>query len=253
MHSRLAIFAVVATALLQHAQPWPAGGVICPAGTAHARRRSQAHKSGAQKGTGTRTLNSEDLLLQRERLEFDKQKFASDVNIENKKLDIERDKLRIEGSSSKWSAVSAIAPWVIALFTLGFSLWSFRRQAQQQSAMQLAAAKLQFEIKAAELAFSGKTARAVANRAKALKVIFPGRLPDNFAKDFSPMDFGGDKEDPEGKKFLLELLLQYPEQKAEVFGLWAELFPGDKDWLDRVKALPEPPQAAQQEGKAPTT
>jgi hypothetical protein len=218
MQKRLAIFAV-AMALLHGAM-------------AHAEQTSQAHK-----GTSTGTPNARELLIQRERLELDKQKFASDANIENRKLDIEREKLHIEESTSRWSALSAVGPVTIALAALVFSVWSFLRQGKQQSAMQLEAAKLQFEIKAAELAFSGKTARAVANRAKALKTIFPVRLPGDFAEGFSPTDLVGNKEPSEEKKFFLELLLKYPEKKGEVFGLWEKLFPGDQDWLDRVKAL----------------
>lgn len=227
MHKRLTIFVVLVGALLQQ-------GAI-----ANGEQRSQSSKPLAQKGTSTSTSDSGDLLLQRERLELDKQKFLSDTNIENKKLEVERDKVQVERSTSKWSAFSAVAPLTIALGTLVFSIWSFHRQGRVQSSMQLEAAKLQFEIKAAEIAFSGKTATAVVNRAKALKIIFPDRLPDDFTKGFSPTDFGANKEPSDEKKVFLDFILKYPGREAEVVALWAQLFPGDQGWLERVNIQPK--------------
>jgi hypothetical protein len=120
MHKRLAIFVVLVGALLQQ-------GAI-----ANGEQRSQSSKPLAQKGTGTSTSDSGDLLLKRERLELDKQKFLSDTNIENKKLEVERDKVQVERSTSRWSAFSAVAPLTIALGTLVFSIWSFHMQGRLQ-------------------------------------------------------------------------------------------------------------------------
>jgi hypothetical protein len=179
-----------------------------------------------------RTPEAGDLSLQRERLEFDKQKLASDTDIENKKLKIEREKLEAENST-----LSHLVPWITALAALGafvFSVWSFGKQAE-----------LQFEIKAAEIAFSRETANAVKSRAKALKLIFPKRLPKDFTNDFDPKDFGSDKEPSDEKKFFLELLLKYPGKEAQAFELWAKLFPGDKEWLGRVETLCKSTQQAE--------
>jgi hypothetical protein len=197
----------------------------------------------AQQGAGTQKAPSPCCSAeQRERLEFDRQKLASDTELENKKLVIEREKLRIEGSTSKWwSPISALGPLIIALGTLIFSILSFQSQGKQQANMQLQAAKLQFEIKAAEIAFSGKTALAVLNRAKALKRIFPDRLPQDFTKAYDPEELVGVKEPSEEKKFFLELLLKYPGKQADVIDLWEKLFPGDEEWLKRVKGTSPPP------------
>jgi hypothetical protein len=181
------------------------------------------------------------LALQRERLELDRQKLASDHQIEERRLQLEQEKLEAEKSTGRISAISSMVPLLVGLGTLIYGVWSFRKQAQ-----------LQFETKAAELAFSGKTPEAVANRAKALKKIFPKRLPGDFMASFNPADHGGGKEDPDGKKFLLELLLKYPPQRNEIGQFWAALF-GDK-WFDRIKPLlntASPTQAAP--GTTPAT
>jgi hypothetical protein len=218
--------------------------------TALAEQGPQSHQSSPQKGSTVKGQDSADLFLQQERLELEKQKYLLDVEMGNKKLEIERDKLRIEEASSKWLALSAAGPLTIALGTLAFSIWSFRKQGRQQADMQLEAAKLQFEIKAAEIAFSGRTPKAVANRAKVLKAFFPDRLPDDFTQRFSPDDFGS-KEPPEEKKFFLELLLKHPGKEAEVFDLWTKLFPGDEEWLLRVKTLSEPQNAVKEAQASP--
>jgi hypothetical protein len=174
----------------------------------------------------------------RERLEFDREKFASDAAIEREKLEIEREKVAVERSKVPWSAAATVVPLVAALLTLAYSIWSFRKQAVQQSRQRSEDARLQFELKAAEIAFSGATPLAVQNRARALKAIFGSRLPESFLSSYEPEEFGGKKEDPESKKFLLELLLKYPEKQLEIVLFWKELFPGDVDWLMRVHLSP---------------
>jgi hypothetical protein len=116
--------------------------------------------------------------------------------VENKR---ESDKLESDHIRAQWSAISSIIPIIVALLTLGYSI---RLQHQ--------AARLQFEIKAAEIAFAGKTPQAVENRAKILKKIFDKRLPDDFPGPFDGLQ-GKAKEPPAEKLSFLELLQKYPE------------------------------------------
>jgi hypothetical protein len=170
----------------------------------------------------------------------------SNSNIEQRKLEIEEEKVQVERQKAWWSAASTIVPLLAALGTLIYSVWSFRKQSEQTAKLQKEAAietaklqnesaKLQFEIKAAEIAFSGKTPEAVKNRANVLKTIFGDRLPKNFPPTFDPKTYGGGKESPEEKMFFLELLLKYPGKEAETIKGWEMLF-GDT-WLDRVKPV----------------
>jgi len=162
--------------------------------------------------------------IEQERLQLERQKLAADADTESRKLGIEQAKLDIEKSTAKWSVMASTVPLMVALMTLAYSVWSFRQQGRQQ-----------VELKAAEFAFLGKTPEAVRNRAKALRQIFGRHLPTDFGNSFDPSDYGGGKEDPESKKFFVELLLKYPERRTELTQLWAELF-GD-EWLKRVKPL----------------
>lgn len=172
-------------------------------------------------------------VLEDQRLELERQKLAEEAAVAKESAQIERARLEFDESNAWRTLVSSIVPLVVALGTLAYSIWSFRKQTQQQNELQLNAAKLQFEIKAAEIAFSGKTPEAVANRARALKAIFPERLPQEFLSSFDPKQHGGGKESPDEKKFFLELLLKYPDQQIEIYKVWGALF-GD-EWLKKAE------------------
>jgi hypothetical protein len=178
---------------------------------------SNGRRSARQAASGTPSTEERRLALDRDRLEFEKQKFAVETKREN-------DKLQNERTQQYWSSASAIVPIIAALLTLVYGIMSLRETA-----------KLQFFIKAAEIAFAGKTPEAVENRSKLLKKIFGTRLPDNFPPQFDPGEHGGGKEPPEGKVPFVEMLLKYPGQDQKILGLWTELF-GDA-WLKRVKPL----------------
>lgn len=172
--------------------------------------------------------------IQRERLDLEKQKLASDRAAERERLNLERSKLEVERSKVVWSALSTIVPLLGVLLTVAYSAWSFTRQTALQIAAQNDAAKLAFEVKAAEIAFAGRSPQAVFNRGKALKAMFGSRLPDGFLAQFDPNIYGGDKEDPDVKKFFLELIVKHPDQKVQILKYWREIFPGDAAWLGRV-------------------
>jgi hypothetical protein len=205
-------------------------------GSAHAEKRTPPPSAVPPRAKE----KADSLALERERLQFEERKFASETEAENKRLAIENKRLEADVTMANWSKISSalalIIPLVVALGTIIYGVWSFGRQAQQQAQAQAAAATLQFELKAAEIAFAGKTPEAVMNRAKALSAVFPKRLPPDFVDSFDPQKFGGGKQDPEGKKFFLELLTKCcPQDKAEIFGLWRALF-GDR-WLEGVESL----------------
>jgi hypothetical protein len=166
--------------------------------------------------------------------DFEQQKFAFEKNIEEQKLEIERDKLTIERSRIRWTALATVAPFLGVLLTIGFSMWSLTKQFRQQSQQQEKDAQLQFELKAAEILFAGKTPLAVQNRGKAMKALFGERLRNNFADAYDPSEISERIHDPEPKRFFLELLLKHPDKQIQIIQLWKDLFPGDVDWLVKV-------------------
>jgi hypothetical protein len=165
------------------------------------------------------SAETENLRLQRERLDFDKKKFESDNDFEERKLKIETDK-------AFWSAFATASPLIIGALAIIVGFWNQSRQAKHQ-----------FELKAAEIIFTGTTPQAILNRGKALKAIFGRYLSKNFLSNFKPEDYGGEKEPSEAKKFFIEQILNNPEKKAEITQLWFRVCPGDYKWL--VRAYPE--------------
>jgi hypothetical protein len=204
-------------------------------------------------------LPSQADMLARERLEFDKAKAAFDQNIGNQKMELERKKLvndnariELENSKNRWTAASTIFPVLGVLATLAFSIYSFRKQQGLQIESQNETARLNFEIKAAEIAFAGKTPYAVQNRGRALRQMFSNRLRTDFLTNFRPEDFGGDAEPATQKLALLELLAKYPNQRNEILTDWANLFPGDSAWFARVTQLAQTGPTSPAGGNAPT-
>jgi len=176
----------------------------------------------------TPSIEERKLILDRDRLDFEKQKFEAETKLSSAKLEQER-------TAAMWSAASTILPFVAGFFTLCYSIWSFRRQASQAATFQKDSAKLQFDLKAAEIAFSGKSPEAVKNRASALKKMFGDRLPADFAKDFDADSHGGGKEASTEKMAFLDLLLKHPDKQPQIVKIWDALF--SDAWLDRVKPI----------------
>lgn len=177
--------------------------------------------------------------VDQERLQLERQKRTFDEQLETNKLELERAKLDVERGNARWSGITAIIPLLVALFTLLYSIWSFRKQGRRE-----------VELKAAEFAFQGKTPEALLNRCRALKKIFGKRLPADFGESFKPEEHGGGKEDSDSKKLFLELLLKYPTQRTEVVQYWKQLFGGA--WVERVQPVVSMPTATKDaaEGRA---
>ena len=148
----------------------------------------------------------------------------------------------------------AAAPFAGVLLTILVSVWTFRRQSAQQAEQwrsdakqrdkqQADAARLQFDLKAAEIAFAGKTPEAVRNRVMVLRELFSERVGANFLGTFDPAKFGQKEEEDEPKRLFLELYLRHPDRLPELLRLWKQLFRGDVDWLMRVDLRPTHPTA----------
>lgn len=161
----------------------------------------------------------ENLRLQRERFEFEKKKAEADAEREEKKLKVEESKY--------WPSILATAgPLLAGVIAVIAGFYSQYRQSKHQ-----------FELKAAEIIFTGTTPQAVLNRGKALKALFSKNLSKDFLNDFKPDAYSGYKETSEDKRFFLEQVLKNPERRSELTRLWFTIFPGDYKWL--VRAFPE--------------
>jgi hypothetical protein len=146
--------------------------------------------------------------------EIERLKFEFHKANEYEKLQVERQKAWISGAA-------LLIPLLLGVFTL---YW------QSRSAMRLREREANdaFELKAAEIVFEGDNTRATKNKARAMRVLFPDRLPPDFGDDFEPSQFGGPRYDAKVEVF--RAACAKVQSPAQVYRVWQQLFPAD-DWI----------------------
>jgi hypothetical protein len=163
-----------------------------------------------------------------ERLKHESAVFEFNRKLEIEKLEVERLKAWITGASY-------MVPLMVAALSFALSVRNQAEQSRLQRESQEKTTIAQFELKAAEIALAEKNATATMNRAKALKALFPRRLPDDFVATFNPDDYtvksGEGSLDAKLKFF--EIASKNPGHEKELAELWRSLFPGDS-WTSRV-------------------
>jgi len=138
-------------------------------------------------------------------------------DIELQKLELEREKVKLERFKAWWTGISIIIPLVVAIAGITFSVWNQAQQAKLQSQVQAQGveaqlelqsqqAKSQFEIKAAEIVMNMESPLGAQTKAKALANMFPERLPQNFAASFDPTVYSMPRSRPR------------PSRKARAYG-----------------------------------
>lgn len=93
-----------------------------------------------------------------------------ELEIERAKLALEREKLKVE-----WFKAWIGMPLVALALTAGVTIWAQYQKGSDD-----------FALKAAEIVMNASTPVGSANKAAALRQIFPDRLPANFASSFGP-------------------------------------------------------------------
>ena len=70
------------------------------------------------------------------------------------------------------------------------------------------------------------------NKARAMRALFPNRLPSDFAGSFNPSDFVSSNEAGvvQSKKELLDLLADHPSERQQIIDTWKHFFPDD-EWV----------------------
>ena len=187
----------------------------------------------------------QDQINEATRSQFEREK----LRLEQEKVSIERDKAEIEREKAMWTAIASIVPLAAVLLTVAFGVWSSTQQMRIQTLSQIDAAKLAFEMKAAEIAFAAKTPEGVLNRGKVLKAMFGTRLPGSFLQSFVPRDVVGESEPAQEKLVLMGHLAEHIADGDKILAYWQKLFPGDKEWLRRLlePSATEPARVAESE------
>lgn len=173
------------------------------------------------------------------RLKMDSEQATYNRRLEQEKLDVERMKAWITGGS-------LMVPLMVAALTFALGVWNQSQQARLQRESQENAERAQFELKAAEIVMNEKGPVGAKNKARALKALFPTKLPDDFVTSFKPDDFEGPKvESFEAKRVFFETAASGTADIKALATLWAQLFPGDK-WPTRLLGEPtanQPPSS----------
>lgn len=150
----------------------------------------------------------------------------------NRKLEIE--KLEVQKLAAWTSALALMIPLLVASLSLGVAVWSQRQNARLQREFQERTEKNQFELKAAELAFAEKGPHGTHSRARALRALFPERLPIDFSDRFDPKAFltsPGESSDAKFRYF--EAVAPHVKDPDALLEVWKALFPADT-WPSRV-------------------
>jgi hypothetical protein len=169
------------------------------------------------------------------KLAFDREtftkKFTSDTAHTSRELRLDQTKAWITG-------VATLVPLLVAAISFAVANQARleeAREARQTNREQTAA---QFELKAAELAFNTPGIFNTWNRARALKALFPERLPHDFVDNFNPADYSGISA--EAKLELFKAMVAHPTDRRAILDLWCRIFPGDQ-WAREILAAERPP------------
>jgi flagellar biosynthesis/type III secretory pathway M-ring protein FliF/YscJ len=163
--------------------------------------------------------------LERERLEHDRQ-------LDQKKIDEERRRTRLTAGSV---FVSIFVPLTVAAVTFASASCNQKEQAEAQLKLQEEQANDQFELKAAEIVMTSDNPKITYNKARAMRALFPGHFPPDFAATFNPDEFSSNEAGViQSKKELLNLLAEHPEQRKQIIDTWKQLFPED-EWVKELE------------------
>lgn len=149
---------------------------------------------------------------------------------------LEREKLEVERMKAWITGASYMVPLMVAALSFALGVRNQAEQSRLQRESQEKTALAQFELKAAEIVLAEKGPVGLLNKARALKALFPHRLPEDFVAQFNPADYEGSKGEGtvEAKLKFFELVSKVPGREREFAELWRALFPGDK-WTERVR------------------
>jgi hypothetical protein len=121
--------------------------------------------------------------------------------------------------------VKAVISGAAVLIPLLIGIYTVRAQAHAS-----------FELKAAEIVMDAHGPFAARRKADVLRILFPRRLPPEFAQSFEPGAHAPRGPSSESKLELLKLIVAHPDREQEIVRLWQrmysddelkQLFPGD--------------------------
>jgi hypothetical protein len=167
------------------------------------------------------------------------------IEIEEKKLSVERQKMWL-------TAGSILIPLGLGVLTLYWQSKSAlklkEKEAKDALKLKLTEAEMAQRLKAAEIILGSPSPWAAEGRMKILQTLFGQSLGEEFAS-FNPKDLPGTRH-TELKLELFRAIAAAPSQtapqdKERIIQLWRELFPNEKEWLDKLFGVKQPAGSTQ--------
>jgi hypothetical protein len=152
--------------------------------------------------------------LEVEKFAFQKHKAREDRQLEEKKLNLEKQK-------AKWAT---IAVFITAFSILG-SVAIAALTISETQRLQNRAAETQFALKTADLVLQSDDPQVNANKALRLRELFPDRIPPRWGQGFDWKRYATENDD--FKREVVRLLADHPDRRAEIINVYQRLFEDD--------------------------
>jgi len=146
--------------------------------------------------------------------------------LEQKRLEIETQKLDLERSKAKWTAISVVVPLLAATATVAYGFWSTQKQSE-----------LNFQLEAAKSIMQAPNPNEALGRAEFFTQIFPGRLPNNFIKPTDTTKYHTATDTSVAPKMeFIRTLANAGLSADQIAELWRTMFFGD-EWAKEEQLL----------------
>ena len=166
-----------------------------------------------------------------------------ELAIKRAELKLKQDELKFrqsEAAAQRWSedikTYGTVLSVIVALVAVAVPVWGALRNISAQRDIASAQARLNFQMKAAELVLSNvENATQTREKARALADLFAEKsyLPPDFAARFDPkqfrLDYGNSNK---RRQQLIELTAQHHERRQQILEDWYVLFWWDWWWIE---------------------
>lgn len=173
----------------------------------------------------------QDLELRKKEIELK----GEEVALKKKELSLKEQEVTNTYAIEKWKTFGTIASVIVALFGIAIPLLIAVSSLRAQQKIANEQAKLQFQMKVAELAMTNSNnSTQTLYRAKALATLFEtSLLPKNFGDRFDPKSFKFDYGASTDRRVkVIALLAEHPDQRQQILKDWYVLFRWEWWWLE---------------------
>jgi hypothetical protein len=196
-------------------------------------------------------LKQQELQLKMQDTLQERNRQAEELKLKQRELQLKMDDSAFGRSAEFWKAFATVAsvlvaslgvgvPLLVAIRTLNAQRKIADDQAATQRTLSIEQAKLQFQMKAAELTLAdSENAMQAKEKARALAALFKSELlPKEFAESFDAKEFLLDYGNSNNRRLeLIKLVAEYPKERDQILKDWYVLFRWDWWWVEPLLGL----------------